>query len=125
MSKRTNIPVGPLTKSDNELRQLFQSKGKLKQSALLEKIFGQPYQKIKTEQLVTFTKNISRRLYLLSKFFPPMLATIIKQVLEHPNLPNLDRTVAVLLPSLWWKDSSCSTSTWRCSPSTSPCSRIP
>lgn len=87
----------PLLKSDQELSKFVQKQLESKRDRLIKAVFSKSYSELTESDLEAFSTNITRRMYLLKKFFPPKLAILIKSILAHPNLSTLDRNVDHLL----------------------------
>ena len=63
---------------------------------MMRAVFSKPYSGVTEADLQVFCTNVVKRMYLLKKFFPPRLAVLLRSVLAHHNLSDLDRSVAAL-----------------------------
>lgn len=92
---RGDVILEPLLKSDQELAKYVNKKLDARRDRLIHAIFSKSYSQLTEEDLEAFCTNLTKRMYLLKKFFPPKLAVLIRTVLSHEKLSQLDRTVSL------------------------------
>lgn len=61
--------------------------------SLWVKIFGRTYQETTPSDLHSFVNNLTERLFILKKYEPFSMQTLLKYVFKHEKLANIDREV--------------------------------
>lgn len=85
--------VDPLLKSDDQIHNIIHPKIVQRRERQIEQLFEKDYKDITEQELGEFVSNFCKRLYLLKKHFPSNLVELLKGVLEHPAISELDKSV--------------------------------
>mmetsp|Transcript_10936 Transcript_10936/g.9661 ORF Transcript_10936/g.9661 Transcript_10936/m.9661 type:complete len:124 (-) Transcript_10936:28-399(-) len=76
----------------------------------MSKLFGKSYKEIGEKDLNEFSSGISERMMLFDGEFPSFLPHLIKEIVNHPNINQMDKehleTYSDMFDLRWREDSS-------------------